>query len=715
MVGCMTGAATTFQDAILPPLRKDLGIFDAPPGEDGAPSWLLFDPLANAYYRIGQAAFTIMSQWKEGMPLGQWLEQLREQDRSIDEDTVEHCLGFLRSRGLTAVSDDRTRAVLEKQHQMINKPKNWLVRLLSHYLFFRVPLLNPDPWLTRTLPWAQFFFHPLWRWSIRILGLAGIIMILRQWELFLNTIPYFFTLPGAIVFAVSLFMVKALHELGHAYRAKQLGCRVPVMGMAFFLFYPLFYTDTTDAWRLSSPHQRLAIAAAGIKAELSLAFMACFAWNFLEDGMIRSLMFIIATTSIISSLAINLMPFMRFDGYYALSDILHAENLQPRAFALGKWQLRTFLFGPTTPPPESLPKARRTTFIAYAFGTWIYRFFLFTGIGLMVYHFAFKTLGVLLFAFAVHRLIIHPVWKEIQAWKSTPGLIRPNLRLFLIIILLGSLILAALVPWNTRVIMPAVLEADHTGSVFTENTGLLQAVHVTDGQIVKQGDLLFEITMPELETRAAMLSRRADYLQIRLNRYMASHKDLEQLDILAKQWTQVQTDLDGLKKRMGQGRITAPCDGRVTRLTQHPPGQWIPEKALMAKVISPQWTLITAYLHEDQLSRIQIGAKARFYDELGTHSGFDARVTDISATAISALPHGELGSVHGGPVAVRPVSENDLRPEGSFYQVSLETQSPVTHLFHRTAGRVRVQASAESPLAQALKYALSVWIRESEL
>ncbi len=706
---------TAAQDIRLPALRKDLGIFDAPPGEDGSPSWLLFDPLTNAYYRIGHAAFTIISQWKDGMALDPWLNQLMKKDRSIDAATFEHCLNYLRTRGLTAVSDAQTRRVVEKQHQRANAPKNWLLNLLGHYLFFRVPLVNPDQWLSKTLPRILFFYHPLWKWAMRILGLAGLLMIIRQWEVFLNTIPYFFTLSGAVVFGVSLFLIKGLHELGHAYTAKKLGCRVPVMGMAFFLFYPLFYTDTTDAWRISSPHQRLAIATAGIKTELTLAFMACFAWNFLEDGILKSLMFIITTTSIISSLAINLMPFMRFDGYYALSDILQAENLQPRSFALGKWQLRNFLFGPNTPPPEALPKGRQTLFTLYAFGTWIYRFFLFTGIGLMVYHFAFKPLGILLFAFAVHRLILTPVWKEIQAWKTLPGLVQFNLRFLLILLLLASLFLAALVPWNTRILLPAILEAGHTGSVFSEESGRLHSVHVKDGQYVQKGDLLFEITMPELETEAAMLRRRAAYLQIRMNRYMASARDLEQLDILAKQWTRIQTDLKGLEERMGQGRILAPCSGRITRMIQRPQGQWVPEKALMAKIISPQWTLITAYLPENQLSRVEIGATARFYDQLHTGTFLKARVTDISTTAINSLPHGELGSIHGGPVAVRPVTENDLMPEGSFYQVTLETRSPAPALFHRTAGKIRVRAQPESPLVRAAKYALSVWIRESEL
>ena len=88
--------------------------------------------------------------------------------------------------------------------------------------------------------------------------------------------------------------------------------------------------------------------------------------------------FFIATTSWISSLAINVSPFMRFDGYYVFGDWLKAENLQPRSFALAKWRLRELLFGFNHQPPEELNPSRRWTFITYAWFTWTYRFFIFT-------------------------------------------------------------------------------------------------------------------------------------------------------------------------------------------------------------------------------------------------------------------------------------------------------------------------------------------------
>ena len=143
-----------------------------------------------------------------------------------------------------------------------------------------------------------------------------------------------------MLYLITLVFVKSLHELGHAFVSKYFGCRVSSIGIAFLVFFPFLYTDTSDAWRLRDHKDRLLINFAGILTELHLALISTFLWAILPDGGLKSVTFFIATTSWISSLAINVSPFMRFDGYYVFSDWLKAENLQPRSFALARWQLR---------------------------------------------------------------------------------------------------------------------------------------------------------------------------------------------------------------------------------------------------------------------------------------------------------------------------------------------------------------------------------------
>ena len=128
--------------------------------------------------------------------------------------------------------------------------------------------------------------------------------------------------------------------------------------------------------------------------------------------------FLLATAGWVMSLAVNLNPFMRFDGYYLLSDYLGIENLQERSFAFGRWRLRELLFAAGDAAPGRERGRLRAMLVLYAWGTWIYRFFLFLGIALLVYHFAVKVLGIALFAVEICVFLAIPIRKEITHWWS---------------------------------------------------------------------------------------------------------------------------------------------------------------------------------------------------------------------------------------------------------------------------------------------------------
>jgi putative peptide zinc metalloprotease protein len=86
-----------------------------------------------------------------------------------------------------------------------------------------------------------------------------------------------------------------------------------------------------------------------------IAAWALLAWVWLPEGAPKSMAFLLATTTWVSTLAINASPFMRFDGYFLLSDFLQMPNLHSRAFALARWDIREKLFKLGEPPRSLLP------------------------------------------------------------------------------------------------------------------------------------------------------------------------------------------------------------------------------------------------------------------------------------------------------------------------------------------------------------------------
>ena len=137
------------------------------------------------------------------------------------------------------------------------------------------------------------------------------------------------------------------------------------------------------------------------------------------------------------------MHYQLFYGYYVFSDWLKAENLQPRSFALARWKIRETLFGLNHKPPEEINPSRRWTFIVYAWATWLYRFFLFIGIALLVYHLAFKILGIILFIIEIYWFIMLPIIKELKNWymmKSEMKFNKQSTRTIIILVFLSMII-----------------------------------------------------------------------------------------------------------------------------------------------------------------------------------------------------------------------------------------------------------------------------------
>ena len=55
------------------------------------------------------------------------------------------------------------------------------------------------------------------------MGIVGLYLVSRQWEEYLGTLDVFFGWEGAVLIALALVLVKAAHELGHAYTAVGFG------------------------------------------------------------------------------------------------------------------------------------------------------------------------------------------------------------------------------------------------------------------------------------------------------------------------------------------------------------------------------------------------------------------------------------------------------------------------------------------------------------
>lgn len=696
----------------LPALRADLGLLQGSAAEDGSPTWLIHDVCRNRYFRLGLEAFRALGQWQAGLSGRDFLDKCRAQGLSLDEEELKGLLQFMQINQLVEVHDRSGLQRLLDQHQRTQQ--HWFKWLLHHYLFVRIPLWRPDAFLERTWPAVSKLLQPRLLWTIRLLGLIGVIMVIQQWEVFAATFLHFLSWQGLALYGLTLAVVKSAHELGHAYIAKKYGCRVGSIGVAIMLLFPVLYTDTSDAWRLRSSRDRLRIVIAGIGTEMHLAMLATFLWSFLPDGPLRSVAFFVATTSWVTSLLVNLSPFMRFDGYFAFSDFLRAENLQPRSFALARWHMRESLFGLGEDPPEVLPAWRMKLFIGYAYATWLYRLVLFLGIAVLVYHFAFKLLGILLFTVEIVWFILLPMKNELQQWWMRRRAMRLNrqtmMSLGLILLLLGALLL----PWRNTVAVPAVLLAGEFQPVYTAERGRVAQIFVQPGTAVEPGAPLLRLEQPELDHAMAQTRRELALVQEKIQRQAGSPRDLHDALVLSQQQGELQARLLNLQERTANLTLRAPIRGQVSQMETLQIGQWVQEHVPLLSLRSAQGLRLMGLVPSEELHRLETGASAVWISDLPGSSSLNAELMRIDQTAMQQLIWPELASDFGGPVPTRKDSQhNILRPVGAWYQLELRTASLPHAPAQQQTGQVVIEARSESLLGRYWRHAAAVWIRES--
>lgn len=695
----------------LPPLREELVLEPGSALRGGAPSWTLYDPAGNRFFRISWLEFEILCRWHlRGAPA--IAERIsHETTLDVDAQDVETFAKFLDDAELLhRLGEEGTRQFVARKAA---RRLGWLTWLVHHYLFIRIPLLHPDRMLEALLPWLGWVYSRGFLVVTLMAALVGLHLVQRQWDTFISSLPWFFSMEGLALAGLALIGSKCLHELGHGMTAKRFGCRVPSMGVALLVLAPVLYTDTSAAWRLRERSKRLAIGGAGIAAECCLAAYALLLWSFLPDGIFRSIVFAWATTTWMLTVLINVSPFMRFDGYYLLSDFLDVPNLQDRAFALTRHWIRETLFAYGEPPPEFWPPRMRRVLIAYAMATWIYRLVLFLGIAVLVYHVFFKALGIVLFAVELWWFIARPVVNELKGWIARHSGRRLNRR-SAITFAVGAMGLAALfIPWRTSVYGPALLGADTRVKLYTQVPGHVAGVHAAVGARVSAGQSLVEFASPDIAYRVAQAQRTVDSLTAQIQSAAQEPDFRARAQILARELEGARSELRALAIEHDRLIVRAPVAGTLVELAEPlGMGEWMKPGEPLGVIADMSAARIDAYVEEAELDRIAVGDTAVFIPGDIGEPRVPARIVAVEETAIRVLTDPELASLHGGAIATRAGPNQTVIPEVPVYRVKLVPAVAVAP--RRTVtGTAVIDGKPASIARRTWQRIVSVVIRES--
>ena len=200
------------------------------------------------------------------------------------------------------------------------------------------PLRKPDPLLAlrfrakvvpaRIVRALTTLFRPLYRPPV-VLAVIVAFLALDTWLLGFHGVA-----PGVraalyrpqILIAMfgAVVLGTAFHELGHATACRYGGAEPGVVGVGIYLVWPAFYTDVTDAYRLDR-RGRLRTDLGGVYFNAIFALVAAGA--FFATGLEPLLLLVVIQTFAIVQ---QLLPLLRLDGYYILTDLTGVPDLLGR-------------------------------------------------------------------------------------------------------------------------------------------------------------------------------------------------------------------------------------------------------------------------------------------------------------------------------------------------------------------------------------------------
>lgn len=720
----------------LPVFRRDLELYKGPDEADGSPTYNLLDPIKAKYYKISWAESLIIQLVRPGMTLKDLTDEISiNSSIALSEGDIKNF--YIEALKYNLLSIHHGSEAMAREAKLTQQSLfKWLI---FHYLYIRLPLVNPDNFLKRTVWIVQPFFSKIAFCFYFLASFIGLCLLIMRFDDYLHTFTYFFNMQGVITYSLAIICVKLVHEFSHAYTAKRMGIHVPTMGVAFIVLWPVLYTDVTDSWKLASRKKRLAISSAGILAELIIAGLSTIGWAWSEPGLAQSVFFIISSVSWVSTVIINLNPAVRFDGYYILCDIWKIDNLQSRAFEYTRWLFRKVFLGFNAPSPEEeLGFRDKFWIVVYSLYTWTYRIFLYVAIALFVYYQFTKTLGIFLFLLEIGIFLIWPIFSEIYELNKMRKYFSLNPRLFVTLSVLTLVFLWYALPLPRTEKFIALTAPREEQIVYVPEDSIVQKISVKRGSQIKKGDIIAQLISPDINERVIAKQVDQQVLKAEIESYSLEDESRPLLTEKQMELSAIEEELAGLTAKRDHLQLVAEEGGSVFDWDEVlRPNLSLSKDLVIGKVADISDLKIYCFVPEYLFDTVRVGQKADFFlKNLGEK--FPGTITEIKTTRTVNLLYPQLASINGGDLPVagsyleRDIRGRELKDSkfrggsyvliDSYYQVTMDLDKTnekvikfLPSIRFGMKGVVEVEGPWRSKLWELIEYATSIFWQESSL
>jgi putative peptide zinc metalloprotease protein len=553
------------------------------------------------------------------------------------------------------------------------KPSLWLQNLRSP-LAIRLPLLDPDRFLERWLPW----YRPLFGWAGALLWLlvvgAALVASAAHWrELSENFSDRVLAPHNLLLMWLTFPAVKLLHEFGHACATRAWGGEVHEMGVMFLVFMPIPYVDASAATAFTKTHRRVVVGAAGMIVEVFIASVALFLWLEAEPGIVRAVLYNVMLIAGISTVLFNANPLLRFDGYYILGDLIQIQNLRQRGQQYLASLVETRLFGVKAPEVEA-SAAEKQWFVFYTIASFFYRMFIMFAIALFIAS-QYMIIGVLLALWALAATVLWPLIRGVGYLMGHSRLRRRRSRAIAITTVAvgacAAVLFALPLPYWTRA--DGVIWVPADAHVRASADGFVRRLAAEPGSFVRRGAPLLVAENPELEPRIRVLEAQVRLLEVRAQAELSRDRVRWELmrDALGvareelEYYRRMQQELTVLSPTSGTFVLSVAAEDLPDRFVRkgHELGYVVPAAVVTARVLVSQDDID---LVRTRTEHVRVKLAGRMYDT------FEGRIRRELPKASDQVANLAMSSFGGGRAPLNPADAQNPKTLQTWFEFELE-------------------------------------------
>jgi putative peptide zinc metalloprotease protein len=515
----------------------------------GTGYWVVKEPVGLQYFRFHDEEYYILNMLDGHVSLQQIKDGFEQRfaPQKITFGDLQQFIGMLHRSGLViSNSPGQGKALRERGRKKKNKE---MMGKFTNVFALRYRGFDPEKILKAILPWFGWLFTVPALISAVALLISASLLLASQYETVYSRLPtfqQFFAADRWLILAVTMAIVKVLHEFGHGLSCKKFGGECHEIGFMLLVFTPCLYCNVSDAWMLPNKWKRVWIGAAGIYVEMILASLAAYVWWFTEQGTtINDLCLNMMFLNVVSTVLVNGNPLLRFDGYYILMDLLEIPNLRQKSTqVLTRWFQETCL-GLELQDDPFLPTRNQFMFGMFTVASVIYRWVVVFSICWFVIKvlepYGLQAIGRMVAMVGFAGLVAQPF---IKTWKfcRTPGRLSKVKRTPLLItigIVGGVLAGVCYIPLPHHIDCAFEIRPSQAGAIYAGTAGRIKEIKKQPGDPVQVDDVIVELENPDLEIRLANLQGEETVAKVKLANLSARSRD----DHAATAQIETQTEL----------------------------------------------------------------------------------------------------------------------------------------------------------------------------